>query len=159
MEGYKVVRPHKQRLLPPNDAFSLIKGQSVVLMLDALNDFTSVNLRDFYQKLTEYAQNNKAVIAATCRVGAELEAVKDDLGQFYEEIPLKLGLLPMTREEKASLATAPGARSGTPLHSITSPPQVPSFCEVKSIRQSHLQRPCKDGSKAFLPSSRTSCEH
>jgi len=108
MDEFDVVKPLKNEQSFLDDAFSLLEGRKVVLLLDDLNDWvnTTTDLLDFRDKLSCHAAS--CVVAATCRDGSELGVVKSALGtglhRFYEDIPLKLRLLPPTNEDKERLA-------------------------------------------------------
>ena len=84
----------------------------MVFVLDDLNGYTQgvPDLKEFAARLDQRAIS--WAVAATCRDGSELGAVREALGtslrRFYEDIPLKLGLLPLTNEEKARLARGVG---------------------------------------------------
>jgi tetratricopeptide (TPR) repeat protein len=106
-----VVRP-TSRPTPPDAAFSLVNGRRIILLLEDLNSYTLgfPDLKEFAAKLSQYADT--WAVAATCRDGPELGAVRKAIGtslrRFYEDIPLKLGLLPLTAAEKAQLAQGIG---------------------------------------------------
>ena len=108
MDEFDVVKLLKNGQIFLDNAFSLLEGRKVVLLLDDLNDWvnTTTDLLDFRDKLSCHAAS--CVVAATCRDGSELGVVKSALGtglhRFYEDIPLKLRLLPPTNEDKERLA-------------------------------------------------------
>lgn len=108
MDGFDVVRPLKDRPAPGDDAFTLLCGRRLVLLLDDLDHYVNAapELLEFCRKLDRDAAS--WVIAATCRDGSELavvqEAVGTGLDRFYEEIGLKLQLVPLTSQEKERLA-------------------------------------------------------
>jgi tetratricopeptide (TPR) repeat protein len=111
LAGYYVVTP-MSRPTPPDEAFSLTNGHRVILLLEDLNSYTLgfPDLKEFAAKLSQYADG--WAVAATCRDGPELGAVRKAIGtslrRFYEDIPLKLGLLPLTATEKGQLAQGIG---------------------------------------------------
>src|SRR5216683_5575119 len=108
LPGYDVVRPANTSSIPPDDAFAVLKNRRVILLLDDLNNYAGgeLNLLTFRDKLRDQAK--AWAIAATCRDGSELgvvvKALAGGLHRFYEEIPLKLALLPLTADNKAQLA-------------------------------------------------------
>lgn len=114
MDGYHVLSPRSDRPIPADDTFSLLRRQRVLLLLEDLNDYVgaTLNLSRFCKKLDQYA--SAWAIAATCRDGPELEAVRkawgSSLGRVYEGIPLKTALLPLVEEEKERLAREIGRK-------------------------------------------------
>ena len=111
LADYYVVRPMFHPT-PPDAAFSLTSGHRVILLLEDLNSYTLgfPDLKEFAAKLSQYADG--WAVAATCRDGPELGAVRKAIGtslrRFYEDIPLKLELLPLTTAEKGQLAQGIG---------------------------------------------------
>ncbi|MBI3795961.1 MAG: tetratricopeptide repeat protein [Deltaproteobacteria bacterium] len=112
MAGYLVVKPTRTRPLPPDDALAALKNRQVILFVDDLIDYVGnqLDLHEFSEKLRRYA--GLMVVAATCRDGPELGTVKQVVGmglrRFFEDIPLKLKLDPLTLEEKKALAEGIG---------------------------------------------------
>jgi tetratricopeptide (TPR) repeat protein len=108
MAGYRVVRPSPSKGLPQDEEFSLLEGERVILLLEDLHNYVGrrVDLLEFHRKLVDHTSS--CVVAATCRDGPEQRAVEANLGQFYEEIELKLRLAPPTAEEKGRLAETIG---------------------------------------------------
>jgi len=102
MEGYRVIRPKRDAPVPDEDDFSPINGRKVILLLDDLNDYVRYDLTGFRDRLDRRAACT--VVAATCRDGAELEAVRTSQRLFYTNISLKLKLRSLTVEEKHRLA-------------------------------------------------------
>jgi len=113
LAGYYVVQPLNCPT-PPDEAFALFQDRRVILLLEDLNDYAPglLDLREFTAKLSQYADT--WTVTATCRDGPELGAVRGATGtslhRFYEDIPLKFSLLPLTVEEKAQLAQGIGRR-------------------------------------------------
>jgi tetratricopeptide (TPR) repeat protein len=111
LSDHWIVRPGDNPT-PSEAAFEIFEGRRVVFVLDDLNGYTLgvPDLKEFAARLDQRAIS--WAVAATCRDGSELGAVRDALGtslrRFYEDIPLKLGLLPLTTEEKARLARGVG---------------------------------------------------
>ena len=114
LRGWTVVIPRKDRPVPSTEAFDvLLAEKKVVLLLDDLNDYAGATV-----DLSEFCGANGLgraktwAIAATCRDGPELGVVKEARGlslrRFYDEISLKLTLLPQTDTEKAGLARSAG---------------------------------------------------
>jgi tetratricopeptide (TPR) repeat protein len=108
---YWVVRPGDTPT-PSEAAFEIFEGRRVVFVLDDLNGYTQgiPDLKEFAARLDQRAIS--WAVAATCRDGSELSAVREALGtslrRFYEDIPLKLGLVPLTADEKGRLARGVG---------------------------------------------------
>lgn len=120
-EGSIVIAPLKDTGLPTEKAFSeMAKNKEVVVLLEDLNDYVSISfpLREFVRRLERYAKSY--VVAATCRNGSEMAIIKGvigtEAGRFYEEIPLKLILEPLSAAEKGELARSIG-KSWDPLQS------------------------------------------
>jgi tetratricopeptide (TPR) repeat protein len=115
LDGWTVVRPKKDQPTPTRETFEeLFAGQRVVLLLEDLNDFAeaAVDLAEFTGP-NGLGRAQAWVVAATCRDGPELGAVKDaegSLRRFYDEIPLKLALAPQNPDEKQALAASAGRR-------------------------------------------------
>ena len=114
LRGWTVATPRRDQPAPPVEAFdTLFAGQRVVLLLEDLNDYAeaTVDLAPFCGP-DGLGRSARWVVAATCRDGPELGAVKAarsrSLRRFYDEIPLKLALLPQSSEEKGVLAKSAG---------------------------------------------------
>ena len=54
LHEFFVLRPYKERPVPPDEAFAILAGQRVVLMLDDLNEYTRAPL-DLRNSVTSYA--------------------------------------------------------------------------------------------------------
>lgn len=104
LDGYVIVRPALSHGMPREDAFSLTEGKNVILLLEDLHEYVGAQIAvpEFYRVLSGYASS--CAIASTCRDGPELRLVEERLGRLYEEIPLKLKLIPPTVDDKAELA-------------------------------------------------------
>lgn len=63
----QVIGPLKSRPLPLDEAFRILEGQHVILLVEALNDYADsvLDLREFSVKLSHYTASS--VIVATCR--------------------------------------------------------------------------------------------
>ena len=114
LEDHVVVVPKVNDKVPSDEAFSLLlKDSRVVLLLDDLTRYVDaeVDLREFWEKLGRHTSSR--VVAATCRNGPELSAVRDaqkqSLRWFYDWIPLKLSLHEASSEQKRWLANSIGA--------------------------------------------------
>jgi len=114
LEGCVVVAPKANEKAPSDEAFSLLlKDRRVVLLLDDLTRYVDaeVDLREFWERLGRHTSSR--VVAATCRDGPELSAVRDaqklGLRWFYDSIPLKLSLVEASSEDKRWLADRIGA--------------------------------------------------
>lgn len=114
MSGWLVVSPRKDRETPAREAFEeLFTGRQVVLLLEDLNDYADATV-----DLSAFVGSNGLglaggwAIAASCRDGAELGAVRESVGRslrrMFDEIRLKLVLLPQTPQEKSDLARIAG---------------------------------------------------
>jgi tetratricopeptide (TPR) repeat protein len=108
MDEYRVVRPSPSKGLPRDEDFSLLDGERVILLLEDLHNYMGrqVDLLEFYQKLGDHASS--CVVASTCRDGPEQKIVETNLARFYEEIDLKLRLVPPTTQDKGRLAESIG---------------------------------------------------
>jgi tetratricopeptide (TPR) repeat protein len=113
--GYWIVKPAKGAL-PSQDGLRLLRGRDCILLVDDLSDYVGrIDLADLHRSVSAYART--CTVAATCRDGPEFTTVKtaldDGMRRFFEEIPLKLGLVGITVEQKAQLAAAVGDDSWT----------------------------------------------
>lgn len=108
MPGYQVVRPSLSKGMPGEDAFALVDGKNVILLLEDLHEWvrSMIDLPEFQRELSGRAQS--FVVASTCRDGPELKQVEDNLRRIYEEIHLKLKLTPPTGDQKGRLARSIG---------------------------------------------------
>lgn len=108
MPGYQVVRPSLSKGMPGEDAFALVDGKNVILLLEDLHDWvrSMIDLPEFQRELSGRAQS--FVVASTCRDGPELKQVEENLRRIYEEIHLKLKLTPPTGDQKGWLARSIG---------------------------------------------------
>ncbi len=120
LEGWTVVSPKRDRPTPPPEVFAtLLAGERVVLLLEDLNDYAeaTVDLAVFCGS-NGLGKTQAWAVAATCRDGPELGVVREalgrSLGRFYDDIPLKLALLPQTAEEKGQVALGAGNREWDP---------------------------------------------
>jgi len=108
---HHLVAPIIDQPTPEPDAFKILAGRSVILMLDNLTDFVdaSVDLTTFCDRLGNVADY---VVVATCRDGPEQGKVRDTftggLRSLYEHIPLKLRLEPLNADDKQELAESAG---------------------------------------------------
>ncbi|MBI1731005.1 tetratricopeptide repeat protein [Candidatus Acetothermia bacterium] len=111
LDGYQILVPKKEKALPSNEFLSLLKHKRILLLLNDLNDFAG---READLKTLAEAIKNKSkslVIAATCRDGPELGVVRESasaLNRLYEDIQLKISLIPMTLTEKRELGIGIG---------------------------------------------------
>lgn len=114
MDDYIVIRPFRDRLVPPKDSFAHLSGVKVILLLEDLNEYigTQADLFEYGRRLSQ--ANVNWVPIATCRDGPELAALKDANGQglnrLYDSIAYKLSLVPATVEEKGVVAKSVGKR-------------------------------------------------
>lgn len=120
LEDWMVVSPKLDSATPSSDVFDeLFSGKKVVLVLDDLNDFADaiVDLGTFCGP-NGLGKAQAFSVAATCRDGAELGAVKNAQGRtlrrFFDQIQLKLSFLPQTPEEKSRLAASAGRAEWEP---------------------------------------------
>jgi tetratricopeptide (TPR) repeat protein len=104
----RIVAPSLSEGLPDEEALSLVEGEDVILLLGDLHEYVGaqIALPELQAELAKRASS--CVVAATCRDGPELRLVEQNLGRFYEEIPLKLKLVAPTSEEKGALARGIG---------------------------------------------------
>lgn len=109
LKGCFAVAPQEYGDLPDDKAFfELTTGKDVVLILEDLNDYVAKGfpLREFVRRLDHHAKS--LAIAATCRDGPEMATIEaaqgTDASRFYEEIHLKLILVPLDGKEKENLA-------------------------------------------------------
>jgi len=107
LPDHHVVVPIIDQPTPEPDAFKILAGRRVILMLDNLTDFVdaAVDLTTFCNRLGSVADY---VVVATCRDGPEHGRVRDGfrggLRTLYERIPLKLRLEPLNADDKRTLA-------------------------------------------------------
>ncbi|MEI2617901.1 MAG: tetratricopeptide repeat protein [Thermomicrobiales bacterium] len=107
LPDHHVVVPIIDQPTPEPDAFKILAGRRVILMLDNLTDFVdaAVDLTTFCNRLGSVADY---VVVATCRDGPEQRRVRDGfrggLRTLYERIPLKLRLEPLNADDKRTLA-------------------------------------------------------
>jgi tetratricopeptide (TPR) repeat protein len=109
LNGYQIVKPSLSEGMPGEDAvLLLVGGKDVILLLEDLHEYVGaqIDLPELYGALGKYASS--CVVAATCRDGPELRLVEEKLGRLYEEMPLKLKLIPPTVDEKGRLARSIG---------------------------------------------------
>jgi tetratricopeptide (TPR) repeat protein len=109
MKGHDIVVPSKKSC--SDDAFKILRKRRTILLLEDLGSYTGeIDLQAFYRKMKDSA--SLCAVAATCRAGPELGDVIAQVGKpvrrFYESIPWKLFLLPLTAEEKGQLARSVG---------------------------------------------------
>jgi hypothetical protein len=149
---YWVVRPGDTPT-PSEAAFEIFEGRRVVFVLDDLNGYTQgiPDLKEFAARLDQRAIS--WAVAATCRDGSELGAVRDALGtslrRFFEDIPLKLGLVPLTPDEKGRLARGVG-KKWTDIESEHFPTPGAITMEEPLVF-------IREGFNRLLPSTRTRC--
>lgn len=115
-----IISPRKDCPVPDPDVFNLlISSRKVIVVLDDLNDFvgSQVDLSLFCGR-ARMGLASQWAIAATCRDGAELRAVRDavdsNIRRLYDDIPLKLTLMPQTLEEKELVAKSAGRLDWNP---------------------------------------------
>ncbi len=115
LPDWLVVKPKKDQPFPTPEALNaLLADQRVVLVLEDLNDYAAGSAPDLLALRDAILRARPAqfAIAGTCRDGPELsvvaEAVDSSLRRFYDDIPLKVTLLPLTDEEKGVLAASAG---------------------------------------------------
>lgn len=136
LEGYDIVKPFKDQSLPPEAAFSILRGCRVVLLVEDMNDYAGgvLDLRQFFATLSRHTEI--CVVAATCRDGPELavvgQQVATGLSRFFEEIPCKLTLLPPSPEQKLQLAQSIGQQAN--LQQIAAYPTVGSIAMDNPLR-------------------------
>jgi len=112
LDGHTVVTPILDRPVPSEDAFRILKGRRTILLLNDLTDLVGrqLDLKLFVEKAAGSAKS--LTIAATCRSGSELVAVREstDVGvrSVYQQIRLRLGLLPPTEKQKGDLVRSLG---------------------------------------------------
>ena len=112
LKGHVVIIPHKDRSAPTEDVLRLLKRRRVILFVNDLNDYVGPGL-DLYrlrQSMSTFCRS--CVVVATCRAGPELTAVSKEasgtISRFYEDIPLKLSLVPINLYEKGRLTAGAG---------------------------------------------------
>lgn len=129
--GLCVLRPRTD-CLPSDEALNLISGRNVILLLDDLNGYVNAgaDLIALASALDDHAKSWS--IAAACRDGPELNAVRNavggTLGRFFESIPLKLALRPPSSEDKERLLTELKMLERIPKVSPESFPTLGSIC-------------------------------
>lgn len=115
LPDWVIISPRKKGGVPLEEAFhEFVTERSVVLVLDDLNNFATGSAPDLgeLREAIRRARPTTFAIAATCRDGSELSvvgnAVDSSLRRFYDDIALKVVLLPQSDEEKAAVAANAG---------------------------------------------------
>ncbi len=110
MNGYTVVTPSREKGEIPDNAFSLLKGRRIILLLDDLDTYaiqdSRIDMAKFSRKLSTVSES--WVVASTCRGGRAFKDAQTHLERFCEGIDLELILLSATPDEKGELATGIG---------------------------------------------------
>jgi tetratricopeptide (TPR) repeat protein len=152
LNGRHIIRPSLSKGMPGKDALSLVEGKDVILLLEDLHEYagSQIDLPELQRELSGRATS--CVIASTCRDGPELKRIEQELGRLYEELPLKLRLVPPTAEEKGRLARSIGedwnpetADDYPTLGSIA----MERPMEAMSLRFRNLLRECPDHADAL----------
>lgn len=115
LRHYMICRPLTSRT-PSEQGLRLLQRRRVLLLLDDINDYagSAVDLVWLRARISGLAA--QCVVAATCRDGPEMNAVRDARGslrRFFDDIPNQLRLERATDEQLAQLADIVG--STTPL--------------------------------------------
>ncbi len=100
-----VLQPKLDQPVPPDDAFRILKGRPVVVLLNDLDRYAnhSPDLQEFCQKARAHALS--VGVAATCRDGKFLgDVTKSSLRRWYEGSLKKLTLVRLTEPEQQRLA-------------------------------------------------------
>ncbi len=112
LDSHIVVTPILDRPVPSDDAFRILKGRRTILLLNDLTDLVDrpIDLKLFVEKAAGAAKS--LTIAATCRSGSELAAVRESTDPgvrwVYQEMHLRLGLLAPTAKQKGDLVRSLG---------------------------------------------------
>lgn len=114
LADWVVISPRRDRPAPPSEAFeATIAGSKVILLIEDLNDFAEavVDLVTFCGP-DGLGKADTWVVAGTCRDGPELAIVRETVGnslrRFYDDVPLRLALVPQSAQEKAQVARGAG---------------------------------------------------
>ena len=104
-----VLQPRRDQSLPPDDAFHLLKGRQVVVLLNDLDGYANhpPDLQKFCTKARAHALSGSIGIAATCRDGKALSDITgNSLRRLYEDSLLPLTLVRLPQPEQRRLATS-----------------------------------------------------
>jgi tetratricopeptide (TPR) repeat protein len=104
-----VLKPREDSVVPSDNDFSLVvQGRRVIVLVDDLTRYvgSKTNLVTFSERLSAHA--SWWVVVSTCRDGPELETVREaaesGVANFYEAIPEKFRLLPLSTDDKGVLS-------------------------------------------------------
>ena len=146
MKGWWVLRLHKDRAAPWAQTVAL-DGKKVIVLLDDLPDYSGrpCSAPNFISHVSVTALD--CVVAATCPDRTALDRFRQggdtELARLFEELPLKLTLLPPSDEDRRRLAEHVGterARSET-APALGSIPMADSLAEMAERFRSLAGKP------------------
>jgi tetratricopeptide (TPR) repeat protein len=119
LQGYEVAVLRRANLDNIQKLLPRIRSRHVVLLVDEIERYagTESDLTELMRMIAR-ASRGTVVVAATCRSGDELEAVrttmKSNLRRFYDGITYKLSLEAVTDDQKNELAESIGKHDWDP---------------------------------------------
>lgn len=107
LPNWIAVRPFRDREMPTDEAFELLKGKSVAIVVDDLNAFADsrLDLATFAETMNRFA--DRVTVIATVRDGPELSVIRNARStgaqRFFESLPHKLRLQPTSIDDRRHL--------------------------------------------------------
>ena len=146
-----VLKPTRDQPLPPDEAFRILKGRQVVVLLNDLDTYAnhSPDLQEFCKKVL-HAPAISAGVAATCRDGKALvDVAGNSLRRLYEDSLRQLTLVQLTPAEQQRLA-ASVKRPWRPAYATPGDIVMEDMREIMKKRFDHdLSLDCRDVLRAI----------